>query len=45
MTRTILAGMALIAIGAACLLAQGKKVSKGEADAYNAHGPRRPERR
>ncbi len=36
MTRTILAGTALIAIGAACLLGQGKKVSKGEADAYNA---------
>lgn len=36
MTRTILAGMALIAIGAACLLGQAKKVSKGEADAYNA---------
>jgi tetratricopeptide (TPR) repeat protein len=36
MTRTIFTGMALIAIGAACLSAQGKKVSKGEADAYNA---------
>jgi tetratricopeptide (TPR) repeat protein len=36
MTRTILAGTALIALGAACLLGQGKKVTKGEADAYNA---------
>jgi tetratricopeptide (TPR) repeat protein len=36
MTRTILAGMALIAMSAACLIGQGKKVSKGEADAYNA---------
>jgi tetratricopeptide (TPR) repeat protein len=36
MTRTILAGMTLIALGASCLLGQGKKVSKGEADAYNA---------
>jgi tetratricopeptide (TPR) repeat protein len=36
MTRTILASMALIALGAACLLGQAKKVSKAEADAYNA---------
>ena len=36
MTRTIFAGMALIMAGAACLLGQAKKVSKGEADAYNA---------
>src|ERR1700761_2535910 len=36
MKRTILAGVSVIALGSASLMAQGKKVSKGEAEAYNA---------
>ena len=36
MTRTIITGVAAIAMSAACVMAQAPKVSKGEAEAYNA---------